>query len=144
LAEINALFVADLEENWISEDLVASLGLTRCSPEKKGEYGRLERRTVRFSGTVLLQWTELGNRTSKFTPCRVVLRESFGLYLQQSLLSPQTPPAEPVKGFDPIPLRGPAPEVSSPSENTCSSAPTVGSFDGSPEDLDDNSKEYDL
>ena len=103
--EVKATFVSDLEENWISKDLLARLDSDGV-PElrRKKEYGRLGLRAVAFLGSFKLKWTEKGNFKTKIAECRIVRDESFELYLKSDLLSLTSAPREVKSQSSPEPL----------------------------------------
>lgn len=146
--EVNAVFAADLDklnQNWISEDLVQRLQLTRTfNSGDEAEYGRLEK-TFQFRGSLTLRWAEKGGHKSTFTSCRIAPSKNFDLLLQSSLLP--LPVLEKCV-FD-VDLT-PAPPLSSPSleETHLSTASTstissVGSFHTEPKVIEENSETYD-
>jgi len=148
--EIDVIFVDDLDENWISEDVVDRLGLEIESSDIE-EYCHLDiqGRTLPFLGRVELQWAEKdgqNNLSSHFDYCRVVSDESFEVFLKMSLLPGSVlrlPPVEdlslePVSAFSPV----------APADNTFISAKTLpvpssaGSFDSVSDDCKEGSPEY--
>jgi hypothetical protein len=141
--EINATFVNDIDESWISEDLVERLELNHTSSlEDKPKYGRLGKKMFQFCGTVCLQWIERGK--SKYTKCRIVPDKSFEVYLHCSQSNPASPRGKPLITPDPPPTSLPPPLNEDSPSTTSLSAAIAGSFDGDglAEVLDDRSKEY--
>ena len=87
--EIEVIFVDDLDENWISEDLVKRLGLFITSRLYVQEWCHLETRSLPFLGNVELQWSEKDGKShvrSHFADCKVVRNKSFEVFLTMSLL----------------------------------------------------------
>jgi hypothetical protein len=144
-AEINAVFVVELGESWISEDLVERLGLSFVpNLDGKPEYGVLEKRTFKFSGSVVLTWRLEGGVQSKVIKCRVVPMQLLKVYLPRSSLPSNSKS---------IPLVVSNPEspqiISHTAEDHVLSRmdpplfPSAGSVDGAVEYLDDSLEEYD-
>jgi hypothetical protein len=141
--EINATFVSDLEENWISKGLFARLDPDRV-PEikRKKEYGHLGLRMVMFLGSFKLKWTEKGNFKTKIAECRIVRDESFELYLKGDLLSLTSTPHQVKSQSSPEPIESP---LSNPPQESSASIPNhsqaIGCFDGLTKFLEENSPE---
>ena len=146
--DIDATFVDDLDENWISKDFVDRLGLKAKYSEPK-EYGHLEASTLPFLGTVELQWSEKSGKDflkSRYAICKIVNDKSFEVFLKISYLPggrPQSLPATSVSTLDLPPIVSPAPvtcaSLSSPGPTAL---PLAGSFDGSPVECKEDSHEY--
>jgi hypothetical protein len=144
---VDAVFAADLDklnQNWISEDLVQRLQLTRTfNSGDEAEYGRLEK-SFQFRGSLILRWAEKGRHKSTFTACRIVPSKAFDLLLQSSLL----PLAIPEKHAVDVDVT-PAPPLLSPSleETHLSTASTstissVGSFHTEPKVIEEDPQKY--
>ena len=144
--EINASVVKDLDECWISEEVVERLELKR-RPNLTGktEYGCLGLQSFKFRGTVTLQW--LCKSNSQPTTCRIVPSKIFEIYLPYSLLPPPSP--SPLQRTLSAP--GPFPNLSASDMNATlpsvasvisSSSEYTGQFDGDElEEALDTSKE---
>ena len=120
--KIEISVVSDIDECWISENVVDRLQLTRRpNSEDDGKWGCLGLRTFEFSGTVSLQW--ICNVNSRVDQCRVVPSNEFKIYLPSSKIPPIPPPNQPTDrstiDLDECPL----PEGSSPVKFS-------GQFDG--------------
>jgi hypothetical protein len=127
LIEVEATFVDDLDQNWISKSL-----LDRLKPEfplDEPRYGRIALKSVMFLGTTKIQWAGRNSLKTIETECRVVRAECFNLYLRKCLLPPsigQGTSRTPSSSI-PAPLPVPPEDSSLP----LSSPPlVVGSFDG--------------
>ena len=146
--DVNAVFAADLDklnQNWISEDLIQRLQLTRTfNSEGEAEYGRLEK-TFQFRGSLVLRWAEKGGHKSTFTSCRIVPSRTFDLLLQSSLL-PLPIPEKRVLNVDLTqapPLSSLSLEETHLSTASTSTISSVGSFHTEPKVIEENSEKYD-
>ena len=130
-----------MNENWISRGLVKHLDPTwRAGPRSKLDCGRLGKKVFHFLGRKELQFLENGK--SKYADCRVVPGNSFEVYLQYALL-PAASPRERMLNVLEFPSAPPtATSNESPLPTTSPLTAVAGSFDGLPEAIGDNSKEY--
>jgi hypothetical protein len=128
LIEVEATLVDDLDENWISKSLVDRLKPEFCFEEQG--YGHDGLKTVKFLGTIKIQWRSMTSLKTIETDCRVV-RGEFDLYLRRCLLPPSEGPPQRTSrthsGAVPTPLPIPLEDISPPS---FSPSLAVGSFDG--------------
>jgi len=125
--EVNVTVVYDIEQCWISEDMVEKLQLKRKPNSKDDEtWGCLGFLTFEFRGTVTLQWKR--NDNSEATKARIVPRTEFEIYFPSNMLPTPSPHEEELTVLDPI--------STSPSSGSNETSPSAftGQFDG--EELD--------
>lgn len=93
LVDVQASFVADLSESWISISLVENLGLEHFYDSKsEPQYCILGKRIIQFKGTTVLQSTDKVTTKSNYIICRVVDdRTSNFLFLQSYSTTSETP-----------------------------------------------------
>jgi len=140
--EIRAVFVGDLQENWISKSLVDRLDL-EPSPDAEAsqEWGHLGLKTVEFQGTVELQWTQKGCLKTKTTKCRVIGTKSCILYLKSSLFCPPAPIPR-TSSIRTAPLQNRELKVLQKETSVPPTVlPVVGAFDGVEKVIEDNAEE---
>lgn len=132
--ETNVTVVNDIEQCWISEDMVEKLQLKRKPNSKDDDkWGCLGLQTFEFRGNITLQWKR--NDNSEATKGRIVPRNEFEIYLPFNLL-PSLPPQEKELTFlNPV-SPSPLPVLNETSSLTTTSLTTfAGQFDG--EELED-------
>lgn len=146
---MTATFVTDLTESWISEEFTNCLGLSPLANSTDNvEYGHLgpTRKTVIISGTAELVWSLKGCFKSEITRCRIVRDKSFTTLLDYSLL-PAPPPILQHARAEDAPSSPPNELQKSPQQplifqHGIHIPGKVGSFDGLPKVIDEDSEEY--
>jgi hypothetical protein len=129
LIEVQATFVDDLDENWISKSLVEILN-PGFAFEEQG-YGRIALKMVRFLGRLTIQWKGKESFKSTHSECRIVNAECFVLYLRQCYLPLSDAPLQNTLQTHLNPV--PTPLSITPDDvfpSVSSFALAVGSFDG--------------